>query len=271
MWKDGTIARRTTLPATDAEIVDMTRDGTGVATGYLQNHQASFGYADGRFTRLRGSGVGAIAINEAGVIVGGRGGSPGGVPVRWASASAAPVRLPLPAGATEGSASNIAEDGTILGSVGRAGKSATAYLWFPGGTGRYLPLSTVDGGRRATSFAPSAISNGWVTGNAVVETEQSTASTPMRYRITTGEFQRLPADLWSAEKIAADGWVAAEGLDLSVTGDAGRRSSAPAGVGGDRPDLGQAGGAGGGRRDGKPHAAHPLRREPHGQRGAAGR
>ncbi|BCY06326.1 hypothetical protein L3i22_014140 [Actinoplanes sp. L3-i22] len=214
VWKDGAIDKQVAMPGSDATFGDLNSAGHGLVTAYgAGDHESSYFYQDGRFTRLRGSDVSAGALNEAGVIVGGRTVSADldMIPVRWASATAAPQPLPLPASATNGSAGDIAEDGTILGSVSVGTKTAAAYLWFPDGTGRYLPVPKMRDGTRATSFVGQSISNGWVAGSAVLDTADSSTFTPVRYRIATGEYEFLPRELGTAARISADGWIVGEG------------------------------------------------------------
>jgi uncharacterized membrane protein len=214
VWKDGVIDKQVALPGGDAGFVDLNSSGAGLVTAYgAGDHESSYLYQGGRFTRLRGTDVSAGAINEAGVIVGGRTVSAAldMIPVRWASATAAPAPLPLPAKATGGSAGDIAEDGTILGGVSVGDKASTAYLWFPDGTGRYLPLPTMRDGTRATSFAGHSISNGWVSGEAVRATPDTTSFTPMRYQIATGKYETMPTTIGRAALVSSDGWVAGEG------------------------------------------------------------
>ncbi|MFI1988306.1 hypothetical protein [Actinoplanes sp. NPDC020271] len=230
VWKDGAIHQRLPLPGADADIVDLNPAGVGVANGNdADDHELAFLYQDGKFTRLRGDAVSARAINENGVIAGSAGtAEQDPYPIRWASGAAVPARLPLPPGATSGTTADIAEDGTVLGSVATGKKSGTAYLWFPDGTGRYLPLPVMRDGKKATSFSGSAISNGWVSGEAVYETPDVTMFTPMRYRISTGEFETLTTDIGSAPVISADGWVAGEGRVSPVMVGAGRTVELPA-------------------------------------------
>lgn len=226
VWKDGAIDRRMALPGDDADIVDLNSSGAGVANGYIDGeHQVAFRYANGDFTRLRGTDVGASAMNEAGVIVGGMG-DLATVPIRWKSATASPEKLPLPPGATEGGASDIADDGTIVGSAGPERKT-TGYLWLPDGTGHYLPLPKMRDGKRATAFAPQSISNGWVSGNAILETPDSTSFTPVRYRIATGEYETFSTEIWQAGAVSADGWTVGEGRNSPVVADGARTAVLP--------------------------------------------
>jgi uncharacterized membrane protein len=96
-------------------------------------------YRSGKITMLPGgSGAEAEAINEAGVAVGSRAQRQ---PVVWRSVDAAPVELPLPAGARTGRAVDVDADGTVLGMLG-SGPESQAYLWLPDGSGRAIPELT---------------------------------------------------------------------------------------------------------------------------------
>ncbi|GAA4599270.1 hypothetical protein BJY16_003019 [Actinoplanes octamycinicus] len=160
---------------------------------------------------MRGRDAAAVAINDAGVVAGALGAAPDEVPARWASVTAAPVPLPLPPGATHGVVEGLDEDGTVVGRVGSETGLDSGYLWWPGGTGQAMRLPTVDG-RRASAFWPTSISNGWVAGDAVFESPRQREFTPMRYRITSGAYERLDG-LWRAELITPNGWVAGAGED----------------------------------------------------------
>ena len=71
-----------------------------------------------------------------------------------------------------------------------------------------MPLPTVDG-VPATRFWPGSISDGWVFGSAVVDSpdRKSHDFASYRYRISTGEYERLPAELGPAVLGAENGWV----------------------------------------------------------------
>src|SRR5205814_1134458 len=82
-------------------------------------------------------------------------------PLVWPSATAGPIRLPLPAGATEAAAVDIDEDGTVAGTVDKT----KAYVWFADGTHRQLAMPVVNG-KPAVIARLSGIRNGWATGVA---------------------------------------------------------------------------------------------------------
>ncbi len=163
---------------------------------------------------MAGGRAAAAAINDAGVIAGTLG-APffGGVPVTWPSATAAPVKLPLPAGFTKGDGLAIGEDGTVVGRVYRKTGEGTGYLWLAGGATRLMPPPTVNGGK-ATYFWPESTSDGWVIGRAVLLGADggSREFASYRYRISTGRYERLPAQLGPPAIGAENGWV------LGVTG-----------------------------------------------------
>lgn len=240
IWKDGAIHQQLAMPGSDADVVDLNSAGAGVANAFgAGDHQSAYQYKNGHFTKLRGEDIAAIAINDAGVMAGTQGApEDDSVPVRWPSATATPQKLPLPDKATQGAAEGIAEDGTVVGIAGPDIHTLSGYLWFPDGTGRYLPLPTMRDGRRATSFSPASISNGWVSGNAVYETKDMTAFTPMRYRISTGEYETLSTDVDSGDLVTADGWVVGGGRQSPVMLAGSRTVELPAyGKAGSAPGL----------------------------------
>jgi hypothetical protein len=220
VWKDGKIAARVTMPgASNRNLHDLNTSGVGVATSYDANDtQRSYVYRNGRFTPLKGGQSDAVSINDAGVIAGTVG---NGHPVIWSSPSATPVRLKLPSGATIGGVDGIDEDGTVLGEVGRPTTEMTGYLWLPGGTGRRMPLPTVDG-KPANYFWAESISNGWVAGRAVVDTPSGERRfTWYRYRVATNQYEQLPMEAGMPARVAANGWVAGVGATVTIFSDAG--------------------------------------------------
>ncbi|WP_430789600.1 hypothetical protein [Actinoplanes sp. G11-F43] len=217
VWKDGKIDARFRMPGLDASIYDMTSTGAGVGSSYPGEGQQAYSYRDGTVTELDGRRSAAYAINEAGVIAGVTEDDGREVPVRWRSAGAPMERLPLPSGATSGRAGDIAEDGTVVGVVGEDRAQETGYLWLPDGTGKAIPLPTVEG-RKADFFRPAAITDGWVLGVAIVEggTDGVTGEagkagsvpiyTSLRYRLSDRTYHPVPSTV-DADQLAGNGWI----------------------------------------------------------------
>ncbi|HWS32022.1 MAG TPA: hypothetical protein VN408_04680 [Actinoplanes sp.] len=226
IWTNGKIDAKVRMPGKDASIGDINRSGIGVATSYHGSTEQAYVYRDGEFTVLDGTGTRAFAINDAGVIVGGIGDFQNQAPVRWNTAGAKLERLPVPDEYPFGMATDIAEDGTVLGAVGDGRFTATAYLWLPDGTGKELPLPTVNG-RKADSFSASSIADGWIYGMAVfVSSDQTTPGangqanrelSPVKYRLADGTYHPVPAETGIGfGHLADNGWILALAGDKPV-------------------------------------------------------
>ncbi len=218
LWKDGRLHAKIEFPGSDQRLDDINAGGVAVGSSYDGDDSYPYVYLDGTMRRLAGGRGNTVAINDAGVIVGSLGGDSRAV--RWASPTAQPVELTLPRGADRASAVDIDTDGTILGAVGRGRDRSAGYLWFPDGTGRELPVPTVEG-KKGTSFWPTSIRNGWVAGEAVLETKTMTSFAPYRYRIDTGRFEALPVGTGRHPMISANGWVLGMAAKPTITSDAG--------------------------------------------------
>ncbi|MEU7901439.1 hypothetical protein [Actinoplanes sp. NPDC049118] len=192
VWHDNTIAeivKRDKLVITDF-------DTRGVGVGFEINGSRAYVYRNGALTPLKGDRVEARAINEAGVIVGASISNSARRPVRWASATADPEPLPMPAGVTGALAVDLAEDGTIVGRTDDHG----GYLWLPDGTHRPIAPPEI-GGTPAYGFEPRRLRGGWVYGEASFpdgavkdQSEARAGDVPFRYQIATGRYERLPVN-----------------------------------------------------------------------------
>ncbi len=220
LWKDGQLQAEIEFPGSDQRLDDINAQGVAVGSSYGGDDSYPYVYLDGTMRRLAGGRGNTVAINDAGVIVGSLGGPEDNRAVRWASPTAQPVELKLPKGADRASAVDIDTDGTILGAVDRGANRSVGYLWFPDGTGRELPVPTVEG-KAGTSFWPTSIRNGWVAGDAVLETKRTTSFAPYRYRIDTGRFEALPDGTGRHPMISANGWVLGMAAKPTITSDAG--------------------------------------------------
>ncbi|NJC70614.1 hypothetical protein HC031_12945 [Planosporangium thailandense] len=209
----------------DVDLYDATTGGVAVGTVLRtkdpqQDRSASSTPAvvrDGKLTHLPTTtgDNSAYAINEAGVIVGAHDATGEGypVPVKWASAGATPVALPMPAGAPHGEAFDIDEDGTIVGEVYSDFHHQRPYVWFPDGTGR--ELSVPADAKDKWDMRPK-IRNGWVTANGVV------------WNLRTGATRQIPgADVIG---ITSTGRMLTGGalLESTATSTAGPKIDLPA-------------------------------------------
>lgn len=228
IWKDGKILATAAMPGSDQSIDDLNAAGVGVGTSFdTQERQHAYVYRNGTFHQLAGGEAGASAINEAGAIAGTLGAAYAGVPVRWSSATAKPVKLPLPKGAGLGDVAGIGEDGTIVGTVGPADGEGSGYLWFADGTTRTMTVPTVDG-TKGTFFWPESMSNGWVVGRAVRDDKDgSRGFESYRYQISTGKYEPIAVPLDAFSRLAANGWIAGVQNQLPVIVAGGRAVPLP--------------------------------------------
>ena len=208
VWRDGQILSRTAMPGSGATFRDINSLGTGVGTSYGSDDRIrSYVYQKDKYFPMSQVGATAMAINDAGVVVGSAGSEEQPFPVRWNYPGGEYERLDLPVLATSGMASAVDEDGTIVGKVSIGDDEATGYLWLPGSRSMMMPLPEVDG-RKADAFWPTSIGGGLVAGRAVFDDENSRGFTSMTFDLRTEIYRALPANLGSIQLLAADGSVA---------------------------------------------------------------
>ncbi|GAA3729867.1 hypothetical protein GCM10022225_09320 [Plantactinospora mayteni] len=225
IWQDGGV-RKVTLPGDREELLhDVNSTGTAVGWSYPDGEADAgplpYVYRDGKVSKLPGVRSGsAYAINDAGAIVGDD--DTGHAALVWPSATAAPVRLPVPAGASESTARDIDEDGTTVGTI----DNQRPYVWFPDGTHRELPMPTLNG-ERATTARVFGIRNGWATGVAgdglrrpgsdpkaapgagpvgPDGRESEGRTTAVRWNVRTGEVRVSDELRYGADAVNAQGW-----------------------------------------------------------------
>ncbi|MCI2416808.1 hypothetical protein MOQ72_05175 [Saccharopolyspora sp. K220] len=186
-------------------LVDM--NGSGVAVGdsvdAQQNHHP-WVYESGEVRELTGEGT-PSAIGEDGRVVGSRlkptpNGPPVAVPAVWAPGANDPVDLPMP-GEQTGRASDIAADGTIVGTV-----QQDAYVWRPDGT--HGPLRRPDGIPATEGVSAAKISGSWVVGWTM-------SAGVVRWKLETGTVEAVPG-LQDAEP--ANQGINDSGVVLAKTG-----------------------------------------------------
>jgi uncharacterized membrane protein len=151
------------IPGTDQQVADVNASGFGAGYGYVDGSVVPYLVEGGKVAELASEDGGeANGVNERGDIVGARGQYPQ-VPVVWPAGEEQPVDLPLPEGAGSGTATEIGDDGTIVGYYEDAEGDFTPYVWDADGTGAPLPLP--DGVDPATAHSYVADLNGdWASG-----------------------------------------------------------------------------------------------------------
>lgn len=208
LWHDGK-ATKVALPGDEeASLQDVNSKGTAVGWSFEDDKPVPYVYHGSAVAKLPGAAHGsAYAINDAGAIVGDdSAGAPDdkGAPLVWPSATAAPFRLPMPAGAVNGKATDIDEDGTVVGTIDHN----RPYVWFADGTHRELPMPVLDG-KPAQSAQVHSIRNGWATGTAGTGEKLAAGGrrpTLVRWNVRTGEV-RLPDETALVANAAnAQGW-----------------------------------------------------------------
>ncbi len=184
IWQDGK-ATKVMMPGDlEESLQDVNSTGTAVGWSYQDTGPVPYVYRDGKVSQLPGVHRGsALAVNDAGAIVGD---DADGTALLWRSATAEPTRLPLPAGASKAGASDIDEDGTVVGNI----DMAKPYVWLADGTHRELPLPKLDEGQ-ATTGRVFTVRNGWATGWAGVGGDKRSGAgakpTSVRWNLRTGE------------------------------------------------------------------------------------
>jgi uncharacterized membrane protein len=206
LWHNGK-ATKVDLPGDMEESLrDVNSSGTAVGWSYQGKTDADTGpvpyaYAGGKIVKLKGGHGQALAINDAGAIVG----DLGDHAAVWVSPGAAPTLLPEPAGTQASTAADVDEDGTVVGSL----DLKVPFVWFADGTSKALPLPTVDG-KKAPAARVFSIRNGWAIGVA----DESDLSGrggqgklwAVRWNVRTGEIQVVTGWDMQAEGLNAQGW-----------------------------------------------------------------
>ncbi|AEV81552.1 hypothetical protein ACWT_0539 [Actinoplanes sp. SE50] len=204
IWQDGA-ASTVPIPGTfEKQLADVNASGVAVGWGFSSKTTSlPYVFGNGQVTRLPGvTGGQALAINDRGAIVG----DDGSRPVLWRSATAQPTRLPVPPGTTHAQATDIDQDGTVVGTI----DDRIPYVWLPDGTHHPLSLPDLDG--EPVEGRAFHISGGWVSG--VVNTRGAAAGLAaergeirvVRWNLRTGAATPVTAFDKRADAINAQGW-----------------------------------------------------------------
>jgi hypothetical protein len=127
-----------------ATLQDVNAAGVGAGWTFISPNYVPYVWRDGEITELPSEeGGAAYAINAKGDIVGSRDRDGIAVPVIWPADGTGPVDLKLPAGYAWGIATDIGNDGTIVGHVKVEGDNSgkpKPYVWRAGGTGAFMAM-----------------------------------------------------------------------------------------------------------------------------------
>lgn len=212
VWHDGELAAEVSPPAGRLNVTDI--NASGVAVGFDDGRTLPYVYRDGTFRRLTGGAAAAVAINDAGVIVGNLGRIGFGNPVRWPSPESAPEPLKTPPDALEADVRDVAGDGTVAGTIlprdGGSSFDEVGYLWAADGSGRRL-VPPVPDGLRNPRFHPQAFRYGWLYGAVLVDGRRPLA---YRYDPATDRWQKVADDYTRAQTGASS----KEGVGASSAG-----------------------------------------------------
>ncbi|MEJ3745972.1 hypothetical protein WEI85_22105 [Actinomycetes bacterium KLBMP 9797] len=221
IWENGKVTA-VAMEGQDQALRDVNSAGAAVGYSFVGDDEAlrtaAWVYRDGKMSRLAGDNAEAHAINEDGVIVG----VVDGKPALWRTPTSEPTLLKTPGAGWIGQATDIDDDGTVVGRLAKGETEAEAgYLWRPGGALEKLPVPAVDG-KQATEYTASSIRNGWVAGWALLGERSSgkrdaAAGKPAgggeirapRWNLRTGAVD-TPDGIRMVEGINRHGWVVGE-------------------------------------------------------------
>ncbi|BCY05390.1 hypothetical protein [Actinoplanes sp. L3-i22] len=208
MWHDG-VSVEVPLPGDlEESLTDVNSTGTAVGWSLIgEGTSMPYVYSDGKVTKLPGTGSAATAaINNKGAIVG----DDGAYPLLWTSKTATPRRLPMPEGSQTGTAVDIAEDGTVIGTL----DNKVPYVWLPDGSHHALDLPDLGGGKQVEGRL-FHIRGDWVTG-VVNEAGSGKAAGlkraqgevhAVRWNLRTGKSELIDQLDKSADALNAQGWL----------------------------------------------------------------
>ncbi|MCD0446627.1 hypothetical protein LO763_23700 [Glycomyces sp. A-F 0318] len=188
-----------------ATLQDVNADGVGVGWTFMSGY-VPYVWRDGELTELpTEEGGSAYAINAKGDIVGSRESDGTYIPVVWPADGSGPVDLALPEGNELGSATDIGDDGTIVGYVKVEGDNSgdpKPYVWHADGTGDYLAMP--EGVDLADAAAEvTDIKGGWASGWL---SAPGAAYGGVRWNLAEGTAETVELGDWVA--VSAEGVVA---------------------------------------------------------------
>ncbi|SDD96930.1 hypothetical protein [Glycomyces harbinensis] len=168
LYSDGEVTE-VPIPGLDQQIADVNSSGDGAGYGFLgEGGAVPYAWRDGALVELANADSGqANGINEHGDIVGTvakwDGEAESELPVIWPAGETEPVALPLPEGAGRAGASEIGDDGVVVGDYENAEGVPVPYMWDADGKGSHLPMPEGVDPETAWSYA-SDLQGDWASG-----------------------------------------------------------------------------------------------------------
>jgi hypothetical protein len=196
LWTDG---HPVTFPIAGdhVDVTDVSSTGAVIGDRGTAHGRVGWIWTGGRIADLTGPNTIPRAINGHGEIVGYVTQDPNAqvlrsTPIVWRSPTATARTLPLPQGYSGGQATDVDEDGTILGRVTDGVNGIRAAIWLPDGRPLALPVPSDLPG--AVGVYPISARGGTV---IVVVGAPGTATRPERdlvlaYTVSTGLYRPLP-------------------------------------------------------------------------------
>ncbi|MEU6857923.1 hypothetical protein AB0B28_03460 [Glycomyces sp. NPDC046736] len=210
-------ATEVVMPGVEQLLNDVNSSGTAVGRSLVDNVDKPYVWQDGVLTELDGAGS-ANGINESGDIVGSVGGDEWWLPALWPAGKTEPVELPVPEGTLWGSADEIRDDGTVIGTLGIQFDEdgidvSTPYVWHPDGTGEALPAP--EGFGKEDVLYTLDLAGDWATGYVLTPEYEG----GVRWNLAEGTVEVL--DMVYAPGVNAEGTAAGEGYPSAVYQPAG--------------------------------------------------
>lgn len=219
VWHDGRVESAPRHPG-GLKLSDVNSSGVAVGSAGAYPAAPPSVYRSGVVSPLPGARFGvATAINENGTIAGVSfvGTDERAVALRWASATAKPVVLPLPAGYTLRSVNGIDEDGTVVGVASTSADAPVGYVWRPDGIGYRLPRPPETERLVVTGYEAADIRDGRVAVNGWVSDDdgERVMFWTFQYDVRAGQYRQVGPWMsyrWVyAAAVNAAGWFAGGG------------------------------------------------------------
>ncbi|WP_335986945.1 hypothetical protein [Glycomyces sp. MUSA5-2] len=172
LYEDGEVTE-VPMPGEDQSLSGVNEDGVAVGSAWVDGGIRPYVYEDGVLSELAANDGGAANdINDDGDIVG-MNGQDVIVPVVWREGKVKPEALPLPEGASSGSANAIDDEGNIAGGVNYDDGTHAPYVWHADGTGEELALPDWVDPAAVMAFSTNDIAGDWVVGYLLTSEEEN--------------------------------------------------------------------------------------------------